>query len=157
MTNADYFSSFWSIYPRKIARPATERAAKKIQPDEWPAVMEGTKKYISYWKKLNTEKQYIPHPATFINNRRWEDEIETIEEQAEESNAYTFTKAVLNKNNRTLPDLPHDIKQVFFKIGLPWTKLQGMSEIDLQTAYMNATKEPKPVVEFARRAAGDME
>jgi len=144
MTNTDYFAAWYSLYPRKIARPAAEKAAKKIQSDEWPLVMEGTKKYITYWNKANTEKQYIPHPATFINNRRWEDEIESIEERNEESNAYIFTKAVLNKNNKTLPDLPHDVKQVFFKIGLPWSKLQSMNEIDLQAAYMNATKEPKP-------------
>ena len=70
----DYFNAFWSIYPRRIAKVDAEKAARKIKESEWPIVMEGLRKYIKAW--AGKEKQFIPHPATFLNKRRFEDEIE---------------------------------------------------------------------------------
>ena len=32
--------------------------------------------YIKLWIHNKTEKQFIPHPSTWLNQRRWEDEID---------------------------------------------------------------------------------
>ena len=152
----DYFSAFYSIYPRKAARLVAEKASKRIKEDEWPLVMEGLKKYIKAW--AGKEKQFIPMPATFINQRRWEDEIECDEEIQVESASHTFIKLVMNKNNVTMPLMPHDIKQAFFRMGIPWHKLQLMDRMELEAKFESAyNNKPDEVIDRQKLAAGDVE
>jgi len=70
------FSVFWGIYPKKVARPAAEKAWAKIKPNEYHLVLNGLAKWkvSRQWQEENG--RFIPHPATFLNQRRWEDEIE---------------------------------------------------------------------------------
>jgi len=72
------FITFWQAYPRKVAKHNARRAWEKHQPnlDEVPPALERAKQG---WN----DPKYIPHPATWINGRRWEDEVE--EEQSEPS------------------------------------------------------------------------
>jgi len=72
------FITFWQAYPRKVAKHNARRAWEKHQPnlDEVLPALERAK------QEWNNPK-YIPHPATWINGRRWEDEVE--EEQSEPS------------------------------------------------------------------------
>ncbi len=67
------FDLFWSEYPNKQAKLAAKRAWLKIKPDEREEVMSG----IARWKRseswLKDDGQFIPHPATFLNQRRFED------------------------------------------------------------------------------------
>ena len=155
----DYFSAFYSIYPRKAARLVAEKASKHIKEDEWPLVMEGLRKYIKAW--AGKEKQFIPMPATFINQRRWEDEIECDEEIQAESASHTFMKLVQNKNNLTMPLMPHDIKQAVFRMGIPWGKLQQMDRMELEAKFESAYNyKPDEVisnipVDRQKLAAGD--
>ncbi len=69
----DGFDLFWSEYPNKQAKIAAKRAWLKIKPDERADVMAG----IARWKRseswLKDDGQFIPHPATFLNQRRFED------------------------------------------------------------------------------------
>lgn len=72
----DEFSSFWKLYPRKIGKGAAFRSWKKIKsPVETlkliTTALEWQKK-SDQWTKSNG--QFIPHPATYLNQRRWEDE-----------------------------------------------------------------------------------
>lgn len=69
------FNKFWTEYPRKTAKAVAQRAWLKIKPNEklLNEILEGLRKYknTDQWK----DPRYIPHPATFLNQRRWEDEI----------------------------------------------------------------------------------
>ena len=69
------FDIFWREYPRKVGKPNAEKVFKKIKPDEglFNIIMEKLKLYkgTKQWK----DPEYIPHPATWLNQRRWEDEI----------------------------------------------------------------------------------
>jgi len=33
-------------------------------------------RYLKYWKIKETQKDYIPYPATFLNQERWTDELD---------------------------------------------------------------------------------
>ena len=132
----DYFDTFWNLYPRKVAKVVAHQKSKKIQPEEWPNVINGLKKYINAWN--GTDRQFIPHPATWLNQRRWEDEIEDTKQVQQESALYTFIKAVRNQNNKVLPDLPHDIKQAFFRIGIPWNRIKAMCDDDIKSVFDKA-------------------
>lgn len=70
------FDKFWALYPRRVSKPNAERAFKKINPDDalFEKIVTRLKLMLeSEWK--GKELQFIPHPATWLNGRRWEDEI----------------------------------------------------------------------------------
>lgn len=75
----DHFAQFWTVYPRKIGKGAALRAWAKIKPDEVlsPRIIQSVSEHLSdpQWKKDGG--RFIPHPATYLNQARWEDEIQT--------------------------------------------------------------------------------
>lgn len=65
----DRFDLFWTAYPRKVAKPAARKAWKKLADvDQQPAI-----DALACWP-FKPDNEYQPHPATWLNNRRWEDE-----------------------------------------------------------------------------------
>ncbi len=75
----DGFAEFWEQYPKKVAKPAAEKAWRKIKPSNrlLADLMAGLarQKASADWQKDGG--QFIPHPATWLNARRWEDEQPT--------------------------------------------------------------------------------
>lgn len=69
------FDSFWQAYPKKVSKPSAEKAwrAKKADTliDKILPALERFKQSES-WRKESG--QFIPNPATWINNERWNDE-----------------------------------------------------------------------------------
>jgi hypothetical protein len=73
------FDVFWTTYPRKTAKAEALKSWSKLKPDE-PLILAILKalelqKQSSQWRR--DAGQYIPHPATWLNQRRWEDEAST--------------------------------------------------------------------------------
>ena len=70
------FDRFWAAYPRHEAKQAALRAFEKLNPDEnlLGTILDAVEvqKKSDQWTRDNG--QFIPHPATWINQRRWEDE-----------------------------------------------------------------------------------
>ena len=77
--DVDRFAEFWTAYPRKVAKPEALKAWIKIKPDDdtFAAIMAGlaAAKTSRDWTK--DDGQFIPHPTTWLNQRRWEDQLET--------------------------------------------------------------------------------
>lgn len=70
------FESFWSTYPRKLARKDAEKAWRQIHPAKQLDVVKALRAHVEAWKRKGTEKQFIPYPATWLRGERWEDEID---------------------------------------------------------------------------------
>lgn len=73
----DSFDSFWKIYPRKESKQNARKAWDKLKPS--PALAEKIiKGVLIYAATRNGQRTraVIPHPATFLNQRRWEQAIE---------------------------------------------------------------------------------
>lgn len=68
------FDAFWSAYPRKVGKTAARKAFTKVQTDLGTllSAVEAQKR-SAQWRKDNG--QYIPNPATWLNQGRWEDEV----------------------------------------------------------------------------------
>lgn len=85
-TSADAFSLFWSAYPNKKAKGVAEKAWAKIKPDHALAELIVTAvmahRLSADWKKDGG--QFIPHPATWLNGKRWEDEVTPATDQPKE-------------------------------------------------------------------------
>ena len=76
---SDGFLAFWKAYPNRKGKDAAWRAWKKCngsRPDilHLLEIVE-TQKKSEQWKKDGG--QFIPHPATWLNQGRWADETET--------------------------------------------------------------------------------
>lgn len=71
------FEDFYAEYPRKVGKQSALNAWNKINPDKELkttilANLRNQKANNHQWTKDNG--QFIPHPATWLNGRRWEDE-----------------------------------------------------------------------------------
>lgn len=71
----DAFKAFWKAYPRKENKGGAEKAWKKIKPDQIPLIMAAIEihKRLDKWKE--DSGTFIPHPASWLNGKRWEDDI----------------------------------------------------------------------------------
>ena len=76
-----YFETFYSLYPRKVNKKKAQEKyysiLKKSKSPEETAndILEGLKRYIDFWERDKTELQFIPHPTTWLNGERWNDDI----------------------------------------------------------------------------------
>ena len=72
------FDRFWPAYPKKVGKDAAAKAWRKLDPN--PALTERIINDLflrvdqGAWLP-EKHKQYIPNPATYLNGKRWEDEI----------------------------------------------------------------------------------
>lgn len=69
----DCFVAWYAAYPRHVGRVQAERAYRRALRDTSPEALllaaQGAARHYA-----GTEAKYIPHPATWLNGRRWEDE-----------------------------------------------------------------------------------
>jgi hypothetical protein len=70
------FEDFWLKYPRKVAKKTAMQAFKKLAIDEQELAVEALETHLEYWKIKETEKDFIPHPATWLNQGRYYDELD---------------------------------------------------------------------------------
>lgn len=74
------FAEFWKEYPRKVAKAKAEKAWESVKPTDevFEKIMQAVRrqKISEQWRKDNG--QYIPHPTTWLNQKRWEDEIDIL-------------------------------------------------------------------------------
>lgn len=69
----DGFAEFWSLYPRKEAKPKAMASYAKTTATERRVIAQVLPEFVGSWKWLN-EPTFIPHPTTWLNQRRWEDD-----------------------------------------------------------------------------------
>ena len=71
------FAAFWEAYPKKVGKKEARKAWKKVKPDA--ALHErilhavDTAKGCDQWRREGG--RYIPNPATWLNQGRWDDEL----------------------------------------------------------------------------------
>ena len=67
------FDRFWSVYPRKVGKEKALAAFAKVEVP-LQVLLDALDKQVRspQWTKDNGE--FIPHPATWLNGKRWEDE-----------------------------------------------------------------------------------
>jgi hypothetical protein len=68
------FDKFWQAYPKKIGKQDAEKAFRNVKvPIETLLDAIEKQKYSNQWTKDNG--QYIPNPATWLRQGRWDDEV----------------------------------------------------------------------------------
>ena len=72
-----WFEEFWRTYPRREAKKNALAAWKKLKvnPEMMSGIMAALRKQTGSEQWTREGGRYIPLPATWLNGRRWEDEI----------------------------------------------------------------------------------
>ena len=92
------FNQFWDAYPKKVSKQAAIKAWNRLKPSaELVMVILSA---LSKQKKLDQwqNQQYIPNPASWLNGKRWEDEIPVESEKKKEDDR----KVLIDWNNPAL-------------------------------------------------------
>jgi len=70
-TDFKKFEEFWDVYPRKVSKHQAQKVFSKIDDKHYEKIIKATEVFAK--ETLNTEMRFIPHPATYLNQRRYED------------------------------------------------------------------------------------
>ena len=110
-TRGAEFEKFWSAYPRKEGKQKARDAFEKVEvPIETLLEAIENQKRSAQWCKDNG--QYIPHPATWLNGKRWEDQM-PMDTSIPKGASGTLGNAELEAiqsllSRRDLDDLPYE-------------------------------------------------
>jgi hypothetical protein len=69
------FDDFWAAYPLHVGKQAARKAWAKLGPSPPLATIREAlawQRELPRWREEG--RRYVPHPATYLNGRRWEDE-----------------------------------------------------------------------------------
>lgn len=72
----EFFDRFWAAYPRKEDKQKARKAFERLKPDEGLLVtmLAGIERQKKSAQWVKDGGQFIPHPTTWLNGCRWEDE-----------------------------------------------------------------------------------
>ena len=74
-TKKDLFHDFYEVYPKKKARGAAEKAWEKaIKKTDPEKILAAARDFAQF--SQGKDKQFLPYPATWLNQERWDDELE---------------------------------------------------------------------------------
>lgn len=72
-----HFEVFWKAFPRKVDKLRAKKSWLKLSPSE--ELRATILSRLELWKKseqwLKEDGQFIPHASTWLNGKRWEDEL----------------------------------------------------------------------------------
>lgn len=114
-----HFTRFWNEYPIKVGKGAAWKSWQKLVKgedeakfaDELVLHLTERKKKDAKW----IEGKYVPQPATFLNQSRWEDEYKRVSDRngsrgwaghiaTDEENKLMFVETLLRRNQPIPPE-----------------------------------------------------
>jgi len=74
--NGQAFDRFWTLYPKKVKKQDALKAWRKLKPDEAliSEILDAVERAKGSPDWQREGGQFIPHPSSWLNGRRWEDE-----------------------------------------------------------------------------------
>lgn len=72
------FEDFWAVWPKREAKKDARRAWDKLRAQQRIAALQALPGHIERWRREGRARNHIPHPATWLNGERWEDELGEI-------------------------------------------------------------------------------
>jgi uncharacterized protein YdaU (DUF1376 family) len=79
LSNPDGFDEFWSAYPKKVGKAEAKKLWAKLKVNgRLPSVLSAiaVQKSTAQWQKEGG--QFIPLPATWLRQGRWDDEVQKV-------------------------------------------------------------------------------
>lgn len=72
------FDAFWKVYPKKVGKEDAKKSFLRIKPSEQllAAMVAKVKELCESEQWRKDRGKYIPNPSTWLNQGRWDDEVE---------------------------------------------------------------------------------
>ena len=70
----EIFDAFWSAYPKKVGKGDARRAFGKVPKSVWPKLVPAVEAQKNSRQWQEEGGRFIPNPATWLNQGRWDDE-----------------------------------------------------------------------------------
>lgn len=71
----DLFDEFWALYPRKIGKGHARKAfVKALAKTDHETICLAASYFAAWCEDEGTAERFIPHPTTWLNAERWNDE-----------------------------------------------------------------------------------
>jgi hypothetical protein len=67
------FAGFWDRVPNKVAKAQSRKTWDKLKPAQRDAAYENVAAWYQWFQKTYPTAS-LPHPSTYLSQRRWEDE-----------------------------------------------------------------------------------
>jgi predicted phage replisome organizer len=100
------FTEFYSLYPRKVSKAMAIKAWERLNPDDslLDTILADVRRRVNgEW--AGKELQYVPHPSTYLNQRRWEDETATTDRvEAEEEHDLPLEEILRRGDDCSVPE-----------------------------------------------------
>ena len=74
----EQFNQFWEVYPRKVGKQAARKAFDKIPVSVWPKLVPAVEAQKRSFQWTREGGQFVPHPATWLNQGRWDDDVDPV-------------------------------------------------------------------------------
>ncbi|CAN7614184.1 hypothetical protein LJR030_001515 [Rhizobium sp. LjRoot30] len=99
--SGDDFDEFWRAWPRKHGKKKAEAEWKKIVADARTVIL-AAQKWASHYDQAGTDKKWIPEPANWLRDERWDEDLPIIHIDAKGA-AIAKSKANASASKRSLP------------------------------------------------------
>nr|QGH72415.1 MAG: putative replisome organizer protein [Podoviridae sp. ctka020] len=74
------FDTFWKMYPRKVDKASACKIWVKLTSEERALALSALPSHLKQDQWQKDGGRFIPHPSTWLNQRRWEDETQAAPE-----------------------------------------------------------------------------
>lgn len=107
-SDSPFFAEFWKAYPRKTSKQMAIKSWKKLGVDDSESLLDTIladvrRRVNGEW--AGKELQYVPHPSTYLNQRRWEDETATTDRvEAEEEHDLPLEEILRRGDDCSVPE-----------------------------------------------------
>lgn len=111
------FEDLWKTYPRKVAKKAAMQAWARLTKEQQDTAIKAIHTHVSYWERMNTEQQYIPHCSTWLNQWRFDDDLKMPKDHKNVQVAWWATEQTMLEKGRELGTSPRP--------GEGWNEFKG--------------------------------
>jgi len=72
---ADGFAEFWGLYPRKVGKTKAQKVWQRLSRGDRGDALWALSRHVELWERRQVAVEFIPHPTSWLNARRWEDDL----------------------------------------------------------------------------------
>jgi hypothetical protein len=120
------FEQFWQLYPRKVGKLTAKRSWEKLSQENKQKALEAIVEHRKFWVAKGTDWEFIPHASTWLNQERFEDELDMTPKQHKIDKDWMFSNEGIEQKAKELGILGNGY-DTYQSLKLKCMKALGMS------------------------------
>ena len=118
------FEEFWGKYPRKADKIGAHKMWLKLDDADRQSALDSIPHHVESWRRERRDESKIPHGSTWLNHKRWCDELPTSPSGDDGWVVKTYRKTDLDQYGGGNGHPPHENWEAYTKRAAnldPWT------------------------------------